>query len=180
MNQKDFFIRLDLYLIAFIIGIGPIKAETVIVPEPPKYSYESWSVLQLKVRGEYGRYLSFIGTSPNEYKGTSGYYDPGSPGSISCSSFGTYTTTTSCRNIGYRAPSYVPGSPSGIQKGKFRYELDCQDRTFDRKGDISAGAFKKGWMPVSSDPVAKAVAQKYCPIIDSLYKEPTKGDPGTI
>ena len=142
---------------------------TVEVPEEAPYSYEEYSVLQLKVREKYGRYLTFVGTSPNEYKGTSGYYSPGTSGTINCT---TYGNTTTCNRSGYRASSYTPPTPGGIQKRKWRYELDCQDLTFDRKGDISSGIYKKGWLSVDKDPTAKAVANKYCPIIHTLYKVP--------
>jgi hypothetical protein len=40
--------------------------------------------------------------------------------------------------------------------------------TFDRKGDLARGMAMKGWMHVRNDPTAQDVANRYCPIIDSL------------
>ena len=133
------------------------------------FTYRKSTVKQLKVRGTYGRYLTFWGRSMNAYQGTPGYYNPGSPGSVNCStnSFG-YTTTTSCNRTGYIAPSYSPGTQGGTQRGWFEYELDCRDGTYNRKGDISQGIYKKGWQDVYYDPTAKAVAARYCRRITSL------------
>ncbi|KZR80305.1 Tetratricopeptide repeat [Prochlorococcus marinus str. MIT 1342] len=140
------------------------------VSTPSTYNYEKDSVRQLKIRGKYGRYLTFIGRTANTYSGTSGSYSPGSGGTLNCSTYGSSTsTTTNCYRTGYVAPSYTPGRPGGTQHQRFRYELDCQDQTYNIKGDLStAGGFKKGWMHVSNDPVASAVARKYCPVIDTL------------
>ncbi|ABM78928.1 tetratricopeptide repeat protein [Prochlorococcus marinus] len=140
------------------------------VSAPSTYNYEKDSVRQLKIRGKYGRYLTFIGRTPNTYSGTSGSYSPGSGGTLNCSTYGSSTyATTNCYRTGYVAPSYTPARPGGTQHQRFRYELDCQDQTYNIKGDLkSAGGFKKGWMHVSNDPVASAVARKYCPVIDTL------------
>ena len=139
------------------------------VPKEAPYSYEEYSILQLKVRGEYGRYLTFVGTSKNEYQGTSGFYSAGNPGNFNCT---TYNTYTSCNRTGYVAPTFIPPTSGGTQTGKWRYELDCLDMTFNRKGDIARGVRRKGWMSVDDDPTAKEVARKYCPIIHTLYKVP--------
>ena len=42
--------------------------------------------------------------------------------------------------------------------------------TFDRKGDFS-GFGNKGWLNVGDDPTAQAVADRYCPIIETLAKQ---------
>ena len=145
---------------------------TVDVTEPKPYNYDPESVMQLKIRGSYGRYLTFIGKTVNEYAGTSGYMLPGSPGSVSCNTYGGYgaysSTYTTCRRSGYVAPTYVPGTSGGVQNRKYRYELDCQDMTFDRKGDYAGGVANKGWMSVDNDPTAQAVANRYCSSIGSL------------
>ena len=145
---------------------------TVDVTEPKPYNYDPESVVQLKIRGSYGRYLTFIGKTVNEYAGTSGYMLPGSPGSVSCNTYGGYgaysSTYTTCNRSGYVAPTYVPGTSGGVQNRKYRYELDCQDMTFDRKGDYAGGMSNKGWMSVYNDPTAQAVANRYCSSIGSL------------
>lgn len=130
------------------------------------FTYFPQSVRQLKIRERYGRYLFFIGRSQSEYSASSGTFLPGSPGSTSCTSFGTYT---SCVPIGGVAPSYIPGQPGGVQRRQYIYHLDCQDLTFDRKGDLSnAGGRKHGWMDVYYDPTARAVATEYCGVISTL------------
>ncbi len=148
----------------FFNGLNAL-ARRIELPSPAPYSFDESTVKRLKVRGEYGRYITFIGKSVNEYHGTSSSYDPGSPGSLRCTTYGTLTT---CDRAGYRPPRYTPGSPGGFENRYFVYSLDCVDRTFDRKGDSLQGIFNKGWMNVLADPVAEVVADKYCPIIDSL------------
>ena len=148
---------------------------TVDVSQPNPYNYNPASVMQLKIRGSYGRYITFIGKTVNEYAGTSGYSNPGSPGTVNCYTTGGYggiSGYTTCQRTGYVAPSYVPGTPGGVQNRSYRYELDCHDMTFDRKGDYAGGISNKGWMNVDSDPTAQAVANKYCSIIDDLPKRP--------
>ena len=145
---------------------------TVNVAQPDPYNYDPDSVMQLKIRGSYGRYLTFIGKTVNTYTGTSGYMNPGSPGSVRCTTspgFGAYSSSyTTCSRSGYVAPTYVPGTPGGVQNRKYRYELDCEDMTFDRKGDYAGGVANKGWMSLDNDPTAQAVANKYCSRIHSL------------
>ena len=130
------------------------------------FTYFPQSVRQLKIRERYGRYLFFIGRSQSEYSASSGTFLPGSPGTTSCNTFGSYT---SCIPTGGVAPSYIPGQAGGIQKRQYIYHLDCKDLTFDRKGDLAnAGGRKHGWMDVYYDPTARAVASKYCGIIETL------------
>ena len=71
--------------------------------------------------------------------------------------------------MGYVAPRYNPGTHGGVERRSFRYQLDCKDLTFDSKGDFD-GFGNKGWMNVSEDPTAMAVADRYCPTIDSVPK----------
>jgi hypothetical protein len=144
-------------LLAALLVILPLPtlAETVSVPEPPRYSYESASVRQLRVRGEFGRYITFIGRTINEWSGSSG-----SPGTVNCTTTNGYTN---CQRTGYVAPS-----PGGSEIRSFVYELDCVDRTFDRKGDKATSGVNHGWMSIDKDPTAQAVADRYCSSINSL------------
>lgn len=160
------------FFFAIAAGVGtallastPAVSGTVNVPTPSPYSYNDSSVRQLKIRGSYGSYITFYGRTVNSWEGTEGSYIEGSPGSLECTSYGL---TTSCDRVGYIAPKYISGSSGGVENRSYRYELDCRDMTFDRKGDKAKGVRKKGWMPVSEDPTANAVAEKYCPIISSL------------
>ena len=137
------------------------------------HNYRPSSVRQQKVRGSYGRYISFVGTTLNEYAGTPARYNPGSPGRRVCNTtygFNNQNKTTTCQQVGYVAPSYTPGTPGGVERRSFRYQLDCKDLTFDRKGDTS-GFGNKGWMGVDNDPTAQAVADRYCTAIDSVPKQ---------
>jgi tetratricopeptide (TPR) repeat protein len=152
-------------------GVSP---GTVNVATPSEYNYLPKTVKQLKIRGSYGRYIQFIGKTNNAYDGTRGYYNAGSPGRQVCQTYINpmgYGGRTNCSTEGYVAPSYRPGTSGGVQAESFRYELDCKDMTFDRKGDLRDGSgWRKGWMNVSADPTAQAVANKYCGIIGSLPK----------
>ena len=142
------------------------------------YHYRPNSVRQQKVRGSYGRYISFVGTTLNEYAGTPASYNPGMPGKKVCTTsygFNNYNVTTTCQQVGYVAPRYNPGTPGGVERRSFRYQLDCKDLTFDRKGDFD-GFGNKGWMGVDSDQTAKAVADVYCSAIESLPKEGNEED----
>ena len=150
----------------FSLAAASSSAQTVPVTPPPTYSYEAHTVRQLEVRGHFGRYITFIGKTVNNYEGTSGHYRPGSPGYTSC-------VGGVCRRIGYIAPRYTPGTPGGTQERSFTYELDCVDMTFDRKGDKAGGIYNRGWMPVATDPTAAEVARIYCPQISSLLGKPT-------
>lgn len=143
---------------------GTGNSNRVAVETPPQYAYEKDTVGQLLVRGSYGRYLTFVGNTTSSYSGTAG-----SPGTVSCSTIGTYT---SCNRIGYVAPK-----AGGVQAGRFRYELDCQDGTYNIIGDlVTAGGMRGGWSNVANDPVAEAVATAYCPIIHTLPKLTLKAD----
>ncbi len=137
------------------------------------HNYKPSSVRQMKVRDSYGRYISFVGTTLNEYAGKPASYNPGMPGRKVCNTtygFNKQTQTTTCQQVGYVAPSYTPGTPGGVERRSFRYQLDCKDLTFDRKGDFS-GFGNKGWMGVDIDPTAQAVADRYCSATHNLPKE---------
>lgn len=71
--------------------------------------------------------------------------------------------------MGYAPPRYNPGTPGGVERRSFHYQLDCEDLTFDRKGDFD-GFGNKGWTGVDTDPTAKTVADGYCLAIESLPK----------
>jgi hypothetical protein len=128
-------------LLTFCHGL-PCLADIVDAPAPSQYNYNSATVKQLKVRNEYGRYITFAGKTNNSWRGTAGYCNP---------TYGCY-----------------PGSASGSENRDFVYQLDCRDLTFDRKGDKARGIRKKGWASVNTDPVAEAVAREYCPQIETL------------
>ena len=128
------------------------------VAAPDPYFYEKDSVAQMLVRGSYGRYITFIGKTNNSYAGTAG-----SPGTLNCTTINGFT---SCNRTGY-----IAAQSGGVQSGRFRYELDCQDRTYNIKGDLrSASGWKRGWMSVETDPVAEQVASDYCHRISTLPK----------
>lgn len=134
------------------------------VAPPDPYFYEKDSVAQMLVRGTYGRYISFIGKTNNSYAGTAG-----SPGTLNCT---TANSITSCIRTGY-----VAAQSAGVQSRRFWYELDCQDRTYNIKGDLaSASGWTRGWMSVDTDPVAEQVASDYCHRISTLPRQLVSND----
>ena len=137
------------------------------------------SVQQLKIRGEYGRYITFIGTTENSYSGKT---FSAKPGYIDCEWGGSGSSSYN-KNSGsgsWSTDGYCYGKegtperviPDGIEVRRFRYELDCVDGTFDRKGDKAdyADNSRKGWMGVMKDPTAFMAAKNYCPFIENLPK----------
>ena len=152
---------------------GKVKVEA-----PNDHEYDPKSVQQQKIRGRYGRYITFTGITLNEYDGSPGRWNPGQPGRRECKTvygFNNTSKTTTCQQVGYVAPSFTPATPGGVERRSFRYQLDCKDMTFDRKGDFS-GWGNKGWMNVREDPTAQAVAERYCPVINTLDKQFTAED----
>ena len=160
MTAKSF----ALVLATAAVIAGSAQAQTVVVDPPPSFTYEADTVRQLQVRDEWGRYITFTGISTHTYEGTNGYTIPGTPPRTTC--FGTYTRQ--CTTTPGTPARFVPGQPGGTERKSFTYELDCRDRTFDRKGDKAGGLSNKGWLMVDDDPTALAVANKYCPIINTL------------
>ena len=145
----------------------------VVVDTPNDHEYRQESIRQQKVRGRYGRYLTFTGTTLNTYEGTPAQWNPGRPGTKQCDTVYGYNNKnkrTTCSQVGYIAPSYTPAQPGGVERRSFRYQLDCNDMTFDRRGDFN-GFGNKGWLNVDDDPTAQAVANHYCPIIKTLPKQ---------
>ena len=136
------------------------NAETIRVPSPSRFSYESDTVKQLKIRGEYGRYLTFRGRTDNAYEGTEGYYESEGKSYSECEE-GECTTF-------WEPPIYIEGTEGGMENKTFIYELDCRDKTFNRIGDQTGTGLKKGWLETIEDPVAIAVEKKYCNVINSL------------
>tara|TARA_Y100001968_G_scaffold50811_1_gene41610 strand:+ start:2716 stop:3195 length:480 start_codon:yes stop_codon:yes gene_type:complete len=138
------------------------NAETIVVPIPERFSYESDTVKQLKIRGGYGRYLTFKGRTDNVYDGTDGYYESVGKSYTECEE-------DNCTTY-WEPPTYIKGTEGGIENKTYFYELDCLDKTFNRIGDRTGTGLKKGWMETIEDPVAMAVEKKYCPKINSLPK----------
>ena len=152
--------RLLLPLIVALALPNAVGAETIVVPTPARFSYESDTVKQLKIRGSYGRYLTFRGRTDNEYEGTDGYYESEGTSYMECEE-------DNCTTF-LEPPTYIEGTEGGIENKTFVYELDCRDKTFNRIGDRTGTGMKKGWMETIEDPVAMAVEKKYCPVINSL------------
>ena len=119
-------------------------------------------------------YLPILGQSKsievglNSFNANSPLLEYGSGSLLRGSSTTNSYGNVNCYKSGYVAPTYIPGTPGGVQRGWFEYELDCRDGTYNRKGDISQGIYKKGWQDIYYDPTAKAVAARYCRKITSL------------
>ena len=52
----------------------------VVVDKPNDHEYRPESIQQQKVRGRYGRYLTFTGITLNAYEGTPAKWNPGQSG----------------------------------------------------------------------------------------------------
>ena len=150
------------------------------------YGIKINSLKQAKIRKRHGRYLSFMGKTTNKYSGTSSYTIPGTPGYLNCnwgssgnlygnssSFYGGYSSGGNCYGREGTDPIYVPGKAAGVQKNFFKYLLDCEDKTFDRKGDIKTAGqiYRKGWMNIAEDRTALYAHGVFCPILPTLTKE---------
>ena len=152
--------RLLIPLLAALSLPNAVNAETITVSTPARFSYESDTIKQLKIRGGYGRYLTFRGRTDNEYEGTDGYYESEGQSYTHCDK-------DNCTTF-WEPPTYIEGTEGGMENKNFVYELDCRDKTFNRLGDRTGTGLKKGWMETIEDPVAIAVEKKYCNVINSL------------
>ena len=122
--------RMKILLTTLVAALGlpaVVNADTIVVQTPARFSYESETVKQLKIRDSYGRYLTFRGRTDNEYEGTDGYYE--SEGKIYSECDEGECTTF------WEPPTYIEGTEGGIENKTFVYELDCRDKTFNRIGD---------------------------------------------
>ena len=165
--RRFLFIALTAGIASFVPAI---YAENVRVEGPSTYTYRDDTLANLRIRGSYGRYLRFIGRAPVQ---KSGYWLPGSPGGETCTftpgfswKGGSREPTRNCSTSGGTSASYIP--PSTIHQ-EWDYEIDCLEKTFDRRGDELA------WMNINNDPVANTVFRKYCPKINTLTKVFRKG-----
>ena len=164
-----------------------VNGNILFVPQNNGYSWDyaikEGSAKQAKIRNQYGRYISFRGRTLNEYAGTSGYTIPGTPGYINCSwgssgswggygQGGGYSGGGGCYGEEGTDPIKVEGKAGGVESNSYDYLLDCQDKTFDRKGDAlnAERIAMKGWMDINEDPNAIFVSKTYCPVIDILPK----------
>lgn len=135
------------------LGVDP---KTTVNSDP--FWYEEKSVKQLKVKGEYGRYLVFNGRT------IFNAYDYGM-------SSGIFTGNAWSGSNQVNASGYGSGFTvsSNSRAGAFTYHLDCKDGTADRLGDAAyAQEDTAGWFPVIKDPTAQSVYAKYCPLITTL------------
>jgi len=138
------------------------RAETVVVPVPSPFSYESTSLKRLPLGGKTMRYIGFTGHTTIVLPAKPARFNAGKPGTVRCD-------RNSCWRDGYVEPSFVSGEPERSIRKFFDYQLDCKDRTFNRVGDASVpGNFAKGWQSVTTDPTALAVETTWCPRIDQL------------
>tara|TARA_B100001989_G_scaffold81112_1_gene56041 strand:- start:1655 stop:2707 length:1053 start_codon:yes stop_codon:yes gene_type:complete len=144
------------------------------------YALNDNSVKQKRIREKYGRYITFYGKTNNPYAGG---YIPEEPGYIDCDwggSGSSFYNEDSGRGS-WSSGGYCYGEegkdaiviPDGVDKKFYKYNLDCLDLTFDRKGDRVnyQGGVMKGWMTIENDPTAFMAAKIYCPIIKNLPKE---------
>ena len=121
------------------------------------------------------RYISFQGKTVNVFEGTSGYLHSRYNKEWVCPpkprrKYGLYFNHKfrpkkyECGFQRVETRHFEPGLPAGREVKIFNYLLDCQDGTFDRKGDkINAkGYLMKGWLPIEEDLTAKAASRLFC------------------
>ena len=155
-----------LYGVLLVLVASAARAETIAVPVPSSYSYESTSLTRLTFGGSTSRYIGFTGHTTIILPAKPARFYAGKPGTIRCD-------RDSCWREGYEAPYFVSGEPERSIRKFFDYQLDCKDRTFDRIGDAAVrGNFSKGWQSVNSDPTALAVETTWRLRIEelSIYK----------
>jgi len=159
---------------------GAAAAEVEVTPtRRTPYSYKEETVRQVEIRGSYGRYIEFWGRTSYVSEGTaaSSYTIPGTTGYLNCYGYSNQLSgSASCYGEGSTPDRTIsiPGEAPREEKGWFQYLLDCRDFTFDRKGDHRAGITKMGWRNIGIDPTAMAVADRFCPIINTLPKKESK------
>lgn len=140
----------------------PVPAETVVVPVPSPYSYDTTTLRRLRVNNSTDRYIGFTGHTVIEWPATAAQFNAGTPGTVRCQN-------DRCWTQGYIPPSFTGGRPAGSLRQFFSYELDCKDLTYNRIGDVRVpGSFPRGWQAVTTDPTALAVSATWCPRIQEL------------
>ena len=118
----------------------------VVVDTPNNHEYRPESIQQRKVRRRYGRYITFTGITLNAYEETPALWTPGQTGTKQCNTVHRYNNKNkriTCKQVGYLLPSYTPVKPGGVEWRISGYQLDCDDMTFDHKGDFSGFGNKR-------------------------------------
>lgn len=121
---------------------------------------------KVKVRGQFGRYISFDYVSrwyQEPKAGTSGSSTTTGSAITSCygGSYSINCTTTSPTTINIPGRPAIPG---GVRQEKVNVIIDCLDETFKQFGDFES----KKWFKLSKLPYVEGVANRYCNKISSL------------
>ena len=142
-------------------------AGKVDVAQPSDHNYRPDSVRQQKIRGSYGRYLTFTGTTlmripaPRELQ-------PRFAGSTVCDT----TVSPDKPRVAGMWDTWHRVTHQGVPVA-WNAEASTTNWTAGIEPSTAGrldGFANKGWMNVGEDPTALAVANRYCPIIDSLPK----------
>ena len=147
--------RLIPLLITAIVLPSSIKAEELIELKPINpHSYLKSSLGKWEENGK--KYLNF--------KGTSKVFDcfARNRGNAICSGVYTYAP-----DAAYKAGKTSIIDFKNWQTVLFEYDIDCNDKTYDRKGD------NIGWTKLIIDQTPYLVAKKYCPL-DKWNQLPNK------
>ena len=121
------------------------------------------------------RYISFQGKTVNAFEGTLGYSYTRYNKKWVCLpkprrkyrvrfNHKLKPKTYECGFQRVESRHFEPGLPAGREVKIFNYTLDCQDQTFDRKGDkVNAkGYLMKGWLPIEEDLTAQTASLLFC------------------
>ena len=123
------------------------------------------SVVAVKNKNKYGRYLSWRYIYHYNDPGTPGYWKPGTQ---------TCTGVGSLKKCVQTASVFVRGRPSGPRSLSWRVDGDCIDYTAKWEKDGKPWQSLKGGRSFESEKLeeAREILQSYCPKIGQLKQSP--------
>ena len=131
------------------------------LPEDRIVTYYSMYAKDVKVKGEYGRYIDITYIKryyQNPESGTSGYTSTIGSGTVNCSGYGSSINCTSTPPTTINIPGRA-ATPGGNVQNKSNLIIDCKDRTtiqwFEGKKKLGK------WIPV--DAFENMLADMNCP-----------------
>ena len=140
MGRKPKKKNLSVLVITCALVLFGNKAIPEYIPVPAEKSdsnyYEETSIMQLRSRGQYGRYITFAGKTKSNSYVKENYLVPSMSG-------------------GVKNRKYV----------EYIYAIDCSNQTFNRTKtmfSVHKWRGRESWMSIVGDPIANEVSNKYC------------------
>lgn len=154
--------KLALLVLGLLTGLyRASEAETVFVEGAQGDSYETSTIRQAQVGDEWGRFIVFNATTVNPR------IAPGLPRQ-------DYSVCSQGQCLSLPTPSYsvTLGLRAYNSSDAYIYEVDCLYGTYARVPLVpgSIPYFFRVGTSVAQDPIALAVADQYCPIVDTLER----------